>query len=265
MLLLQSGYERTEEIVEEARQIVETLGGLALAIDQAATYIAARHIPLKSFAEVFVNRRSAILKHTPTHWEYSMSRLEDPDKPLFVFTTWEMSFEQLQVTDDERDSLVHLLTLGAFIDTRDISEGLFSLYAQQASRPKWLEYFMDGTEWDSEKYQDSIVRLLSISLITGIDLMATDARFSFNPLIAEWLKLRVDDKVQDEYVEEAIHVVRLFIANGDKKEMPVRDKGEILSHLEAVIAGDELLIIKIKTILNNIKNNYKAVNNLIYK
>ena len=52
-----------------------------------------------------------------------------------------MSFEQLQVTDDERDSLVHLLTLGAFVNTRDISEGLFSLYAQQASRPKWLDYF----------------------------------------------------------------------------------------------------------------------------
>ena len=241
LLLLQSGYERTEENVEEARQIVETLGGLALAIDQAAAYIGTRDIPLKSFAEVFEKRKSAILKHTPTHWEYSKSRLEERDKPLSVFTTWEMTFEQLQVTNDERDSLVHLLTLGAFIDTQDISEGLFSLYAQQASRPKWLEYFMDGTKWDSEKYQDSIVRLLSVSLVTGIDLMATDARFSFHPLIAEWLKLRVDDKVRDEYVEEAIHVVRLFVDNGDKKEMPIRDKGEILSHLDAVIAGDELL------------------------
>lgn len=71
--------------------------------------------------------------------------------------------------------------------------------------------------------------------------MATDARFSFHPLIAEWLKLRVDDKARDEYVEEAINVVRLFVDNGDKKEMPIRDKGEILSHLDAVIAGDELL------------------------
>ena len=62
LLLLQSGYERTEEKVEDARQIVETLGGLALAIDQAATYIGARDLPLKSFAEVFAKRRSAILK-----------------------------------------------------------------------------------------------------------------------------------------------------------------------------------------------------------
>ena len=227
--------------MKEARKIVKTLGGLALAIDQAATYIGARGIPLKSFAEVFAIRRSAILKYTPTHWEYSMSRLEERDKPLSVFTTWEMSFEQLQVTHDERDSLIHLLTLGAFVDTRDISEGLFSLYAQQASKPQWLDYFMDGTSWDSEKYQDSIVRLLSVSLVTSIDLMATDARFSFHPLIAEWLKLRVDDKVRDEYVEEAIHVVRLFVDNGDRKKMPIRDKGEILSHLDAVIAGDEML------------------------
>ena len=204
LLLLQSGYERTDENVEDARQIVENLGGLALAIDQAATYIGARHVPLKSFPEVFAKRRSAILKHTPTHWEYSKTRLEERDKPLSVFTTWEMSFEQLQVTEEERESLVHLLTLGAFVDTRDISEGLFSLYNLEANRPKWLDYFMDGNKWESDKYQDSLVRLLSVSLVTSIDIMAADARFSFHPLIAEWLKLRIDDKIRYQYTEEAI-------------------------------------------------------------
>ena len=125
--------------MKEARQIVENLGGLALAIYQAATYVRAQNILLTSFAEVFATRRSAILRHTPTHWEYSKSRLEERDKTLSVFTTWKMSFEQLQVIHDERDLLIHLLTLGAFEDTRDVSERLFSLYAQPASRPNWLE------------------------------------------------------------------------------------------------------------------------------
>lgn len=71
MLLVQSGYERIEEDVEDARQIGETLGGLTLATDQAATFIGARDLPLKSFPEVFAKRRSAILKHTVTFWEYS--------------------------------------------------------------------------------------------------------------------------------------------------------------------------------------------------
>ena len=241
LLLLQSGYERTERNVEKAHQIVETLGGLALAIDQAATYIAAQSIPLSSFVEVFAKRRSAILRHTPEHWDYPKSRMELRQEPLSVFTTWEMSLEQLDITLDERNSLVHLLTLGAFIDTRDISEGLFSLYAQQASRPQWLEYFMDDTQWDSKKYQDSIARLLAISLVTSTNLTETHARFSFHPLIAEWLKLRVDSEIRGEYVQEAIHVVRLFIDNGDRKEMPFRDKGETLSHLDAVIAVDDML------------------------
>ena len=47
-----------------------------------------------------------------------------------------MSFEQLQATEEERGSLVHLLILGAFVDTRDISEGLFRLYALEANRPR---------------------------------------------------------------------------------------------------------------------------------
>ena len=111
------------------------MGGLALAIDQATTYIGARYVPLKSLTEVFAKRRSAILKHTPTHWEYSKTRLEERNKPLPVFTTSEMSFEKLLVTSEARDSLGHLLTLGAFIDTRDIREGLFSLYAEESNKP----------------------------------------------------------------------------------------------------------------------------------
>jgi len=126
LLLLQSGYKRNDENVEDARQIVENLGGLALAIDQVATYIGARHVPLKSFPEVFAKRRSAISKYTPTHWEYSKTRLEERDKPLSVFTTWEMSFEQFQVIEEKRKLLVHLLTWGAFVDTRDISKASIS-------------------------------------------------------------------------------------------------------------------------------------------
>ena len=237
LLLVSSGYERTEEAMKEARQIVKTLGGLALAIDQAARYIGGQRISLNSFAEIFAKQKSAILKYTPTYWEYSESRLAERDGPLSVFTTWEMSLDQLQVNHGECNSLVHLLTLGAFIDTRKISEGLFSLYAQQASRPEWLEYFMDGGKWNSKRYQDSVLRLRSISLLTNFNRI----HFSFHPLVAEWLKLRFDGKARDQYVEEAIHVVRLFIDNGDKKEMSIDDKEAILSHLDTVIAGDELL------------------------
>ncbi len=151
-----------------------------------------------------------------------------------------MSFEQLEATGHERDSIIHLLTLGAFIDTNKIGEGLFRLYSQLPDRPQWLEAFMDEGEWDTDKYQDSIVRLLSVSLVTSIDLMATDARFSFHPLIAEWLKLRIDGKARAEYTEEAIKVVRGYVDNGDKVEMDIRNKGETLSHIDKIVEHDQV-------------------------
>lgn len=107
-----------------------------------------------------------------------------------------MSFEQLETTGQDRDSIIHLLTLGAFIYTNNVSEGLFSLYSQNKSKPDWLDTFMTDGVWDSDKYQDGIVRLCSISLVTTIDLMSEDARFSFHPLIAEWLKLRIDQSAR---------------------------------------------------------------------
>ena len=63
LLLHQAGLDRTTENVADANAITEELGGLALAIDQAATYISARHVPLNSFSAVYEKRRAAILKH----------------------------------------------------------------------------------------------------------------------------------------------------------------------------------------------------------
>lgn len=172
---------------------------------------------------------------TPTQWEYRKSKRDDTERSISVFTAWELSFEQLDATAQERDSIIHLLTLAAFINTNDVSEGLFSLYSEQADRPDWLDAFIDGGAWDSDKYQDSVVRLYSISLVTSINLMTDDARISFHPLVAEWLKLRIDQVARAQYTEEAIRVVRLFVDNGDKKEMPTQDKIETLGHIDKII------------------------------
>ncbi|KAL8910847.1 MAG: hypothetical protein Q9171_003885 [Xanthocarpia ochracea] len=240
LLLHQAALQKTPDNLEHARAITQKLGGLALAIDQVATYLNARHMPLHTFSEVYEKRRAAILKHTPTQWEYRKARGKETEKSVSVFTTWEMSFEQLKAAVQERDSIVRLLTLTAFINTNNVSEGLFSLYSQQANRPDWLDAFMDGGAWDSDKYQDCIVHLHSIALVTTIDLMADDARISFHPLVAEWLKLRIDQCARAQYVEEAIRIVRLFVDNGDKKEMPTQDKIEILGHIDKITEHEKV-------------------------
>ena len=149
-----------------------------------------------------------------------------------------MSFKQLTATDQERDSIIHLLTLAAFVDTNNVSEGLLSPYSQQPNRPEWLDAFMEGETWDYYKYQDHVVRLHSISLVTTMNLEMDEARVSFHPLVAEWLKYRIDQVTRSQYMKEAIRVVQLFIDNDDQKEMSPQDKREMLGHLDKVIEHD---------------------------
>ena len=63
VLLHQAGLEKTTENLEHAKAITQEQGGLALAIDQAATYINSRHVPLHTFSGVYKKYRAAILKH----------------------------------------------------------------------------------------------------------------------------------------------------------------------------------------------------------
>lgn len=63
LLFHQAGLEKTRENREHARVITQELGGLALAIDQAATYINVRKVPLDLFPNVYKKRRAAILRH----------------------------------------------------------------------------------------------------------------------------------------------------------------------------------------------------------
>ena len=63
LLLHQAGLQHTTENIDSAIAITKQLGGLALAIDQAATYISARHVPLHAFPGVYTKRRAAIFEH----------------------------------------------------------------------------------------------------------------------------------------------------------------------------------------------------------
>ena len=75
LLLHQAGLEKNAVNLEYAKRITQELSGLALAIDQAATYISSRHVPLHTFSEVYKKRRAAILKHVCGRWSNHSPRL----------------------------------------------------------------------------------------------------------------------------------------------------------------------------------------------
>jgi tetratricopeptide (TPR) repeat protein len=141
LLLKQSLMKQSDQVASEnAKEIVARLGHHALAITQAGAYISKRKILLGEFLDHFERRKDIILKETAQMSQYRR-RLNKSEREtsLSVFTTWELSFQQLEDEDTERVNMADILTLFAFFDCKDISEGLFKAYCDGDSHEAGTE------------------------------------------------------------------------------------------------------------------------------
>ena len=79
-------------------------------------------------------KRERILKYTPQLSQYRrrLNSSVEMETTLNVFTTWELSFQQLLATSDSGKENAELLTPFAFFDYEDISEAIFSGYCRQS-------------------------------------------------------------------------------------------------------------------------------------
>ncbi|MCJ1356254.1 MAG: hypothetical protein MMC33_006248 [Icmadophila ericetorum] len=248
-----------EKTLVEGKKIVKQLGYLALAIDQAAAYISIRQLPLEMFADHFTQRKEVILKHTPeTLWEYQTTNDKQDGElsNLSVFTTWEMSFEQIGEDDNKRHQTGQFLTCCAFLDSSNISEELFQGYAQHgdfAEAPVWLNLFMTNGEWDTYSFQDVMVGLMSLNLIQSIQTTSNGMRFSLHPLIKDWLQLRESksrsrsskglekasvDEVKETRSQNTIQAVKItadFIHVRNINALTFSTRQEILGHIDTCL------------------------------
>ena len=176
--------EQSPELLAEAKEVVAKLGHLALAIDQAASYISARQMPLQVFVEIFESRKKAILVHTPATWEY---RAQTGDgQALSAFTTWELSVNQIASEEASRESITDFLTLVAFLDSSSVKESLFSTYVEQrpkAQQSQSLGIFLSQGQWDSANFQDLVMSLVDLALVQYIEYDNGYLLISLHPVI----------------------------------------------------------------------------------
>ena len=164
LLFRQTSCDRNESNALVAREIITRLGNIALAIDQAGAYVSARRLPLHLFMDHFNKRREQVLKETPNNlWEYR-KKLDDTEAEtsLSVFTTWELSFQQIDRYESSGKTLKHLLSLSAFFNNTDIFEDLFRGY-KTSRNPNWLKEFCHERTWDSFKFQDVLAQLVKLN------------------------------------------------------------------------------------------------------
>jgi tetratricopeptide (TPR) repeat protein len=254
LLLERTGHARTISNLEQAKAVVKVLGYLPLAIDQSAAYIRSRKISPEQFLDHYKTRKEKLLKYLPSVWDYQRSSGEDDDEPppLSVFTTWEMSFTQAEEHSPIGDNIGHFLTILGFFSPLQIRMEMFQAY-YEGSQPtgdnasSWLEPFSNGSSWDKYEYQDGVVFVSELSLVThretstDPDDQLQDApgfcTIALHPLVRDWMQLRISVSERRKYAIEAVIILEHYIisAGDDYRNWPLKIRLQALSHVDATL------------------------------
>ena len=246
--LLTQQSQAEEGIAADAKQIVERLGCHPLALTQAGAYIRKRKLRLSEFMDHYKRRKKILLESTSQLSQYrkSLDNAEE-ETSLNVFTTWELSFRQLQSEASEDGVEAKLLTLMAYFNEKDISEQLFATFntneeqiMETAKLFMWLKAFISSEtdQWDSDVFGEVLIRLSESSLLQAF-ARGLDGFYhaSLHPLIKDWIRLRTDKSTCQENTCVAAMLVNKILIHSWQKEhfdLSLIDRQNIASHIIAL-------------------------------
>ncbi len=170
-----------------AIEIVQLMGGLPLALDQAGAFIEETKCDLKDYLHLFQTRQAELLQRRG---------MFTADHPNAVTTTWSLSFENVQKTNPDA---IKLLYLCAFLDPDLIQEDIFTKSKDLSHADKKLLFP------DKLVLNEAIKVLLTYSLIQR----NRDHTFTIHRLVQVILKQGMTKKTQSLWARRAIHAVYL--------------------------------------------------------
>ncbi|KAL8738006.1 MAG: hypothetical protein Q9181_001145 [Wetmoreana brouardii] len=236
---------RTEQNLDEpvnraaAVKVLQTLGYLPLAIDQAGAYIRQQRLPISMFLRQYESQKETVLDQKHVYWDYKkkLDGVGNAETPLGVLTTWELSIQQVGSSHITRGDVEHLLTVAAFLNHVEISESLFKEYAQRSRPvPEWLACFMSEGEWDPQRYRNVISKLLTLSLAQGRNGSIGECYLSVHPMIREWLQSRIAESDRPAYIMETINLLANYI-DANIQERSLQEARGLLGHLDACMSS----------------------------
>ena len=230
-----------EDESTHGREIVSTLGYLALAIDQAGAYIRARSLDHKEFIQHYHDRKEVVLQEIPEEWEYSRAiDGEQLETRLRIFTTWELSFKQISGQEREVQDKEHFLTLAAFFDAGNVSERYFQAYFEN-SNPDWMKIFSSSERWDCYKLGDVLSELQKLSLLQTQSRINEGHVILIHPVICDWIKLRHSPGMQRRFAIEMAKALTDYLKDTIVDLLSLETKMETLRHIDSCILSDRKL------------------------
>jgi tetratricopeptide (TPR) repeat protein len=178
--------DATRSDLNTAKEIVQAMDGLPLALDQAGAYIEETNCGLQGYWRIYQTQGAKLLK------ERGGLVTDHPDP---VATTWSLSFQNVEQTNP---AAAELLRFCAFLAPDAIPEALFSESAVDLG-PK-----LELVASDPSMLNAAIRELLKYSLVQRDPETKT---ISIHRLVQEVLKDQMEEEVQREWAARAVHAV----------------------------------------------------------
>jgi tetratricopeptide (TPR) repeat protein len=175
---------RTDQDI--AREIVNVMDGLPLALEQAGAYIEETECGLQGYLRLYQTQGVRLLKE---HGEFV------PDHPEPVATTWSLSFEKVEQANA---AAAEFLRFCAFLAPDAIPEELFTESAAE------LGSILELVASDLNMLNAAIRELLKYSLVHRDPEIQT---LSIHRLVQEVLKDAMSKEVQREWAGRAVRAV----------------------------------------------------------
>lgn len=186
-----------------ATDIVQQLGYLPLAIDQAGAYIQARKTSFKDYRTLYEKQQQSLLGYRSKFSKYQKT----------VYTTWELSFQKIEAETPEVAELLLLLCQydGSNISDKMLERGVSTqlsygrdgeetqLPAEKSGVPKVLIELLS----DEFKFHEAVERLISFSLVQR----TTTPGFVLHNLVQFCGQLRVAEDKRRESFKTSIRLV----------------------------------------------------------
>ncbi|KAA6408365.1 MAG: hypothetical protein FRX48_08107 [Lasallia pustulata] len=235
LLLLKAAYltKPFEKDEAAASAIVDELGCLALAVDQAGAYIGSGFCTINAYLEALSRHRNELLSQS--------SLFKGASKyGLAVYATWNISYEAIQRKQSRApnpreataaENAIIFLHIFSFFHYGNIMEETFKRAAELAearhaeyqdapmSRLPWtgrdlpgdLLELDDDRKWDPLLFRNSIQILLSLSLIKRDTSGET---YSIHPLVHSWSRDRMTDSAVMKWAASANAILAGSVDSG---------------------------------------------------
>ena len=198
-LRMRTGAAREKD--SEIRELVQELGGLPLALDQAAAYIRCLRQPIKEYLKKYRKQRLLLLKK-----KKARNRVENtPPERLAIHTTWLLNFDQISQISIEME-LAEIPTLvmrvAAFLGPDDIPYAMINEGLNNVS--------------DTEAVSDLCDQAEIVSLLTKFSLFQRYGTHSFSVhrLVQEVIRSELEkEEIELSVLTCAVRVLHYALAN----------------------------------------------------